>query len=285
MSVFSVRNNNQNKANSQGKSLSGNSLFEKPIKGIELTGGDMIRVKFDKNVEIANVRKALSTIGLGESTIQEIEGENEIMIRSSFNSSTNAFTALKKAFKNQNPVILEVDRIGPAIGEELKSGAIYSIIIALAVIILYIWIRFKEFGFGLAAIVALAHDVLITLGIFALTGNQITLGVIAALLTIVGYSLNDTIVVFDRIREDFNLDRNSSFKDILNLSINQTLSRTVLTSLTTLVVVLFLYLFGGEVIKSFAFALLIGVIVGTYSSIFVASPILLIWRKFITKKK
>ena len=285
MSVFSVRNNNQNKANSQGKSLSGNSLFEKPIKGIELTGGDMIRVKFDKNVEIANVRKALSTIGLGESTIQEIEGENEIMIRSSFNSSTNAFTALKKAFKNQNPVILEVDRIGPAIGEELKSGAIYSIIIALAVIILYIWIRFKEFGFGLAAIVALAHDVLITLGIFALTGNQITLGVIAALLTIVGYSLNDTIVVFDRIREDVNLDRNSSFKDILNLSINQTLSRTVLTSLTTLVVVLFLYLFGGEVIKSFAFALLIGVIVGTYSSIFVASPILLIWRKFISKKK
>ncbi len=285
MSIFSVRNNNQNKANIQGKSLSGKSLFQKPIKGIELTGGDMIRVKFDKNISVAKVRNALSTIGLGESTIQEIEGENEIMVRSSFNSSTNAFAALEKAFKNDNPIMLEIDRIGPAIGEELKSAAIWSIIIALGVIILYVWIRFKEFGFGLAAIIALAHDVLITLGVFALTGHQITLGVIAALLTIVGYSLNDTIVVFDRIREDINLDRKSSFKDILNLSINQTLSRTVLTSLTTLVVVLFLYLFGGEVIKSFAFALLIGVIVGTYSSIFVASPILLIWRKFISKKK
>jgi len=285
MSVFSIRNNNQNKANEQGKSLSGESLFETPIKGIELTGGDMIRVKFDKNIKIAKVREALSTVGLGESTIQEIEGENEIMVRSSFNSSSNAFAALEKTFANDNPIMLEVDRIGPAIGEELKTAAVWSIVIALFFIIFYIWIRFKEFGFGLAAIVALAHDVLITLGIFALTGNQITLGVIAALLTIVGYSLNDTIVVFDRIREDINLDRKSSFKDILNLSINQTLSRTVLTSLTTLVVVLFLYLFGGEVIKSFAFALLIGVIVGTYSSIFVASPILLIWRKFITKKK
>ena len=285
MSVFSIRNNNQNKANLQGKSLSGTSLFEKPIKGIELTGGDMIRVKFDNPISVAKVRNALGTVGLGESTIQEIEGENEIMVRSSFNSSTNAFDALKIAFKNDNPIVLEIDRIGPAIGNELKSAAVWSILIALGVIILYIWFRFKEFGFGLAAIVALAHDVLITLGVFALTGHQITLGVIAALLTIVGYSLNDTIVVFDRIREDINLDRKSSFKDILNLSINQTLSRTVLTSLTTLVVVLFLYLFGGEVIKSFAFALLIGVIVGTYSSIFVASPILLIWRKFISKKK
>ena len=128
----------------------------------------------------------------------------------------------------------------------------------------------------------MAHDVLITLGIFALTGHQITLGVIAALLTIVGYSLNDTIVVFDRIREDMHIVKKTSFKDIMNLSINQTLSRTVLTSLTTLVVVLFLWLFGGQVINDFAFALLIGVIVGTYSSIFIASPVLLLWQK---KKK
>jgi len=284
MSVFSIRNSNQNKATAQGKALSGESLFEKPIKGIELTGGDMIRVKFDKEIPVAEVRKALSTIGLGESTIQRIEDGKEIMVRSAFNSSTNAFAALENAFAKDNPVMLEIDRIGPAIGEELKTKAVWSILIALAAIILYIWFRFKEFGFGLAAIIALAHDVLITLGVFALTGHQITLGVIAALLTIVGYSLNDTIVVFDRIREDLYLDRKAGFKDILNLSINQTLSRTILTSLTTLIVVLFLYLFGGEVIKSFAFALLVGVIVGTYSSIFVASPILLIWRK-ITRKK
>jgi preprotein translocase SecF subunit len=230
----------------------------------------------------ADVRKALSTIGLGESTIQRVGEENEILIRSPFNSSTNAVEALVKAFPNNIPEVLQVDRIGPAIGQELKSKAFLAILFALGVIIIYIWWRFKEFRFGVGAIVALAHDVLITLGVFALTGHQITLGVIAALLTIVGYSLNDTIVVFDRIREDMHIVKKATFAEIMNLSINQTLSRTVLTSLTTLVVVLFLWLFGGQVINNFAFALLIGVIVGTYSSIFIASPILLLWNK---KKK
>ncbi len=278
MAVFAIRNANQNKAIEQGVAMSGDSLLTEPIKGIELTGGDVIRLQFPRNVSVGQVRSALSAVGLGESTIQRVGEGREILIRSAFNSSTNALAALGKAFPDNEPTVLEVDRIGPAIGEELKSKAVWSILLALGVIIMYIWWRF-EFCFGVAAIVALAHDVLITLGIFAMTGHQITLGVIAALLTIVGYSLNDTIVVFDRIREDLHVVKKASFKEILNLSINQTLSRTVLTSATTLIVVLFLWLFGGQVINNFAFALLIGVIVGTYSSIFVASPLLLLWQR------
>ena len=281
MVVFSIRNTNQNKAIAAGTMEKADSLFTTPIKGIELTGGDVIRVQFPEKVSVAQVRKSLSSIGLGESTIQSIEDSNEILIRSSFNSSTNALMALTSSFPDNKPEVLEMDRIGPAIGQELKSKAFWAILLALGVIIIYIWWRF-EFRFGVAAIIALAHDVLITLGIFALTGHQITLGVIAALLTIVGYSLNDTIVVFDRIREDMHIVKKSSFAQIMNLSINQTLSRTVLTSFTTLVVVLFLWLFGGQVINDFAFALMIGVIVGTYSSIFIASPVLLLWQK---KKK
>ncbi|RLD09850.1 MAG: hypothetical protein DRI44_07565 [Chlamydiae bacterium] len=278
MIVFSVRNGNQNKAIAAGIAEKADSIFTTPIKGIELTGGDVTRIKFPEKVSVAQVRKALSSIGLGESTIQRVGDSNEILIRSSFNSSTNALSALNKTFINNKPEVLEVDRIGPAIGQELKSKAFGAILLALLVVIIYIWWRF-EFRFGVAAIIALAHDVLITLGIFALTGHQITLGVIAALLTIVGYSLNDTIVVFDRIREDMHIVKKTSFTNIMNLSINQTLSRTVLTSFTTLVVVLFLWLFGGQVINNFAFALMIGVIVGTYSSIFIASPILLLWQK------
>ncbi len=281
MVVFTVRNANQNKAIEAGIAQKSESLFNTPIKGIELTGGDVTHIKFDNEVSVGQVRKALNSIGMGESTIQRVGDSNEILIRSSFNSSTNALAALITAFPNNKMEELEVDRIGPAIGQELKTKAFWAILLALGVIIIYIWWRF-EFRFGVAAIIALAHDVLITLGIFALTGHQITLGVIAALLTIVGYSLNDTIVVFDRIREDMHIMRKSSFPEIMNLSINQTLSRTVLTSLTTLVVVLFLWLFGGQVINNFAFALMIGVIVGTYSSIFIASPVLLLWQK---KKK
>lgn len=278
LGVFSIRAKNQTEALAEGKTPSGTSLFTQPIYGIELTGGDMVRMGFNTDVSVGQVRSALSTIGLGDSMIQHVGEGKEVLVRTPFNSSTNVIAAIEKTFPQQNPKVLEVDRIGPTIGGELKVKAIQSIIIALIVIIIYIWWRF-EFSFGVAAIAALAHDVLITLGFFAFTGHQITLGVIAALLTIVGYSLNDTIVVFDRIREDLHVERKLGFKDILNLSINQTLSRTVLTSLTTLVVVLFLYIFGGKVINDFAFALLIGVIVGTYSSIFVASPLLLIMHR------
>lgn len=166
------------------------------------------------------------------------------------------------------------EEVGPRIGDELKGKAILAIIYSLIGIIIYIWWRF-EFTFGIAAVAALFHDVLITVGIFFITGREISLAVVAALLTIVGYSLNDTIVIFDRIREDMKIYRRESYGSIINHSINETLSRTFITSVTTFIVVLSLFILGGSVIRDFAFALMIGIIAGTYSSIFVASPLLL----------
>jgi len=191
---------------------------------------------------------------------------------------------IEKAFPDREFEIRRTETVGPKIGEEMKDRAWAAIIISLFGILVYISWRF-EFKFAVGAIIALIHDILITLGIFSITGKELSLVVIAAFLTIVGYSLNDTIVVFDRIRENFSMRRRRSLEKMVNTSINESLSRTIITSLTTLVVVLFLYFAGGEVIHDFAFALLIGVIVGTYSSIFVASPVLIEWQNRISRKK
>jgi preprotein translocase SecF subunit len=177
-----------------------------------------------------------------------------------------------------------VEKVGPKIGAELRKAALWAIIIALFFILLYISWRF-EFIFAVGAIAALFHDVLITLGVFSVLRLEISLAIIAAFLTIVGYSLNDTIVVFDRIRENLKVLRRETYENIINTSINQSLSRTIVTSLTTLIVVSILYFFGGEVIHNFAFALIIGVLIGTYSSIFIASPILVEWEKRRELKK
>ena len=168
--------------------------------------------------------------------------------------------------------------MGSQVGSELKSRGLKAIIFALLGIIIYISLRF-EFAFAIGAIAALTHDVLITVGIFCLLGNELSMPIIAALLTIVGYSVNDTIVVFDRIREDLQMNKGQSYKDVANLAINRTLSRTVLTSLTTLLTVIMLLVFGGGAVQDFALALFIGILVGTYSSIFVATPVMLLWHK------
>jgi len=193
-------------------------------------------------------------------------------------------TEIEKAFPDRRIEIRRTETVGPKIGEEMKDRAWAAIIISLFGILVYISWRF-EFKFAVGAIIALIHDILITLGIFSITGKELSLVVIAAFLTIVGYSLNDTIVVFDRIRENFSMRRRRSLEKMVNTSINESLSRTIITSLTTLVVVLFLYFAGGEVIHDFAFALLIGVVVGTYSSIFVASPVVIEWQNRISRKK
>lgn len=189
--------------------------------------------------------------------------------------SDKVIEVVKKAFPNNvsKNLIRMQQEIGPRIGDELRGKAIWAILFSLFGIILYIWWRF-QFSFGIAAVIALFHDVMITVGIFSLLGKEISLPIVAALLTIVGYSLNDTIVVFDRIREDMRIYRKEKYKDVINHSINETLSRTVITSLTTLLVVLSVFFFGGNVIHDLSFALLVGVIAGTYSSIFIASPIL-----------
>ncbi|RLC56967.1 MAG: protein translocase subunit SecF [Candidatus Cloacimonadota bacterium] len=262
-----------------------------PNYSIDFTGGVSMELELTpvkegaQAVEIQAIRDALTNAGIQDAEIQEIkgtEGRQLVLIKTQAvgdmkdKTSTKVIDVIKKEFPdNVDPetLIRLQEEVGPKIGEELKGKAILAIFWALLGIILYIWWRF-EFTFGLAAVAALFHDILITIGIFSLLGKDISLSIVAALLMIVGYSLNDTIVVFDRIREDLKIYRKESYSSVINHSINETLSRTIITSLTTFVVVLSLYLFGGSVIHDFAFAILVGVIVGTYSSIFVASPLM-----------
>ncbi|MBT3755685.1 MAG: protein translocase subunit SecF [Candidatus Cloacimonetes bacterium] len=262
-----------------------------PKYSIDFTGGvamelDLTPVKDGAEiVKVQEIRDALTNAGIEDAEIQEIKGSDGkqlILIKTQAvgdmkdKTSTKVIDVIKQKFPNNvdlDTLIRLQEEVGPKIGDELKGKAILAIFWALLGIILYIWWRF-ELTFGLAAVAALFHDILITVGIFSLLGKEISLSIVAALLTIVGYSLNDTIVVFDRIREDLKLYRKESYGSVINHSINETLSRTIITSLTTFVVVLSLYIFGGTVIHDFAFAILVGVVVGTYSSIFVASPLM-----------
>jgi len=243
---------------------------------IDFTGGTIQQFKFNDPVNTQNVRDALKEIDLGDASIQRFGNNKEIIIRS-FEMDPEKIIAKFNASFNQNPFeVMRVEKVGPSVGKDLRGKAVKALLIAMVFMVIYISFRF-EFRFAVAAIVALLHDVLICLGAISLLNREISTPVIAALLTIVGYSINDTIVVFSRIREDRKLMKKATYKEIINMSINQTLSRTVLTSVTTLAVVVSLYLFGGEVINTFALVLLIGVLVGTYSSIFIASPILVDW--------
>ncbi len=244
--------------------------------GIDFTGGTLQQFEFKESVEVGAVRRVLSGIGLGDSVIQQFGEGRDFVIRSVSDRSEDIIEALSEKFGKDKFDVMRVESVGPAVGEDLRKAAFMALIYAMIGICVYISLRF-EFRFAITAIVALIHDVLVSVGMVALTGREISLPVIAALLTIVGYSINDTIVLFDRIREDRKFMRKSSMSEIVNVSINQTLSRTVLTSLTTLLVVICLYVFGGKVINDFAFVLLVGVIVGTYSSIFIACPLLLDW--------
>lgn len=238
-----------------------------------------IKTKNDKQMEI--LTKAINKL-----QIPDIKTEiNERLIDVSFREiSLDISKILKETFTKNPYEIRKVEMVGPKVGKELRTAALVAIIMALIGIVIYITIRF-EFRFAIAAILALIHDVLITVGIFSLLNKEFNLPIIAALLTIVGYSLNDTIVVFDRLRENIKLMRKEKLLFLINISINQTLSRTLLTSLTTLFVVFCLFVFGGEVIHDFAFALLVGIIVGTYSSIYIASPFLILWKNIVGDKK
>jgi SecD/SecF fusion protein len=244
--------------------------------GVDFTGGTLQQFEFTEVVPVAEVRNVLSRIGLGESAIQRFGEGKEIIIRSFGGKTEEIISGLRENFGSESFEVMRVEAVGPAVGEDLRRAAIKALIFAMIGICLYISFRF-EFRFAITAIIALIHDVLVSLGMIALTGREISLPVIAALLTIIGYSINDTIVLFDRIREDRKFMRKAGQEEIINTSINQTLSRTVLTSLTTLLVVLALFFFGGKVINDFSFVLLVGVLVGTYSSIFIASPLLIDW--------
>ncbi|MCD4828847.1 MAG: protein translocase subunit SecF [Candidatus Cloacimonetes bacterium] len=256
-----------------------------PALSIDFTGGVLLELDLSPMQQdiapltVEQVRDALTLAGFADAEILSMEdtgsGKTYFQIKSKDSENGNdIMEALQLALPNHyHPEPRSQEKVGPKVGSELKGKAILAIFWAMFFIILYIWWRF-QFTFGVAAVAALLHDVLITVGIFSLTGKEVSLAVVAALLTIVGYSLNDTIVVFDRIREDLKVYRRESYESVINHSINETLSRTVITSLTTFLVVLSLYIFGGPVIHDFSFALLIGIAVGTYSSIFIASPIL-----------
>jgi len=263
-----------------------------PLLSIDFKGGTLLAVHFKEPVDINEFRSVMRNVNIdGESfdfskaeiklfgSPQDISVRIPHMDEEPENFAQKIITHLRNSFSEQvsefdSDFILSIEKVGPKIGAELSNKAILAIVSALALILFYISIRF-EFNFALGAIAALAHDVFVTLGIFSIMGYEISLPIIAAFLTIVGYSLNDTIVIFDRIRENIKSMKRLTYTEVIDKSINDSLSRTIVTSVTTFIVVLILWLFGGEVINLFAFAMMVGVIVGTYSSIFIACPLVL----------
>ena len=250
--------------------------------GIDFAGGTAVRLKFDQLVRIEDARKALESNGLADAELQEFGQENKLLIRVKASTTIEEKTAEKvvsifsKEFPGNKFVVESSTEIGPTIGKKLQSDALVAIVISFAGIILYIAARF-ELRFGVAAALATFHDVLAVLGAFYILDKEITLLVVTALLTLAGYSLTDTVVVFDRIRENLRIRRREHEVTMINSAINQVLSRTIVTSLTVVLVLIPLTLAGGEVLHDFSLALLWGVIFGTYSSVFVASPLLLLW--------
>lgn len=252
-----------------------------PRYGIDFAGGTLIQVRFEKPVTTEKIRGVLGTVVEGSPLVQSFGEEDEYIIQMEQSSeeleglSRRVRDALAASLGDEGIEVRRVEMVGPKVGKDLREKGLLAVLFSMGAILLYIWWRF-ELRFGLAAIAATFHDVIITIGAFSLFNKQFDLTTLAALLTIVGYSLNDTIVVFDRIRENLKkAGGKGSLKDIMNASVNQTLSRTILTSGTTLLVVAALFVFGGGVIHDFAFALLVGILVGTYSSIYVASPVVL----------
>lgn len=255
-------------------------LFKGLNYGVDFIGGTSMEVKFSQPVELDKIRTVVSS-KFGADRVQNFGQENEYLIHVQEQSeavSSDVLQLLRTSFVGNEVEMRSVSQVGPKIGGELKSSAVWATIWGLIFIVVYLAIRF-HWKWGLAAVIALAHDIAITLGFFVALQLEFSLTAVAAFLTIVGYSVNDTIVVFDRIRENLRLiKRGNTFDEVVNRSINETLSRTVMTSLLTLLSVIVLLLLGGEVLRALAWALLIGIIVGTYSSIFVASPVLIEWR-------
>lgn len=246
--------------------------------GIDFTGGIMIEVKTDAPGQIGEMRAKLKNIGLGAVELQEFGAPDDILIRlqaqdGSEKANQIAVNAVKAAL-GDGIEYRRTELVGPKVSDELFMSGLYAVISAILAILIYIWFRF-EWQFGLSAVIALTHDVVTTIGVFSLIQHEFNLATVAAVLTIAGYSINDTVVVFDRVRENLRKYKTKPMAELLNQSANDTLSRTVMTSFTTLLALFALYIFGGEIIRDFAFAMIWGVVIGTYSSIGVAVPLLL----------
>ncbi|WP_169036530.1 protein translocase subunit SecF [Candidatus Pelagibacter ubique] len=254
-------------------------LFFKGLNfGVDFKGGTLIELRADdKNINVTSLRQSFSKMNIGDFNVKKFGNENDYLIKiEKKDTSTNAIEVIKKKLRlsvGNSFNFRRVENVGPKVSAELLKSGIIAIALSLVAMLFYIWIRF-EWQFSLGAILALFHDVIITLGLFSLLNLEINLSIVAAVLTIVGYSMNDTVVIYDRVRE--NLKKFSDIKifELTNISINETLSRTIITSVTTLLALVSIYLFGGEILKGFSLAMIMGVIFGTYSSIYIANPVL-----------
>jgi SecD/SecF fusion protein len=253
---------------------------------VDFKGGDRVRFETAGKVSTEQVREVLAPIGQGEALIQTESdpgsGREFTHIVSEFDTSEQIKGALATAFPDLDIENAETEQIGPVVGRELARSSVLALALGLLGILVYLWLRF-EFAFAMGAILAVVHDLVITVGILILCGGEINLTVVGAILTVAGYSINDTIVIFDRIREHLLMGKKQPIQQLMNVSINETLPRTVLTGSTTLLPLFVLFFFGGEVLKDFSFTVLVGIVVGTFSSVFIASPIVLWWSRLTGK--
>ncbi len=261
-------------------------IFRGPVMGVDFAGGTVVQLRFEQKVTIPEIREALGKLGEGEVVIQDFgqQGSNEFLVR--LEKTTVQLGALNDQLRNnlsqkfgqKGFEIRRIESVGPKVGSELRQKGAWSVIAATIMMGVYIWLRF-QLRFGIGAVIALMHDVLVTIGALMLAGYEFDLTIVAALLTVVGYSVNDTVIVCDRVREHLKKSKRESLENIINLSINETLSRTIITTGTALLVLFALFILGGGVIRPFAFALLVGFFSGVYSTIFIASPVILLWEK------
>jgi preprotein translocase subunit SecF len=257
---------------------------------VDFAGGLAIEVKFSKAADISEVRNAMDSIGLKDAVVQRFGGENEFLIRVEKTAgdleamSKSIQTSLQEQFKDKPLEIRRVEVVGPKVGRDLWEKAAWAVGLSFLGILVYVAFRFHEFAYGLGGIVALFHDVVVTFGAVSIFNIEFSLNVLAVILTIIGFSINDTIVIFDRVRENLKKMRKDNLETVMNVSINETLGRTILTT-GTVMMVLILFFFGGAVIHDFAFALIVGLITGTYSTVYIASPVVLFWEQHISKGK
>lgn len=259
--------------------------------GVDFAGGILLQIKFSKAVDISEVRNAIEAMGSKDAVVQKFGGENEFLIRIEKSSedleamSKTIQTSLQERFKGQTLEIRRAEVVGPKVGKDLKKKAIWATVLSFLAILIYVAVRFRQVSYGLGGIVALIHDIIITFGAISIFDLEFSLPLLAVILTIIGFSINDTIVIFDRVRENIKKMRKEKIETIFNVSINETLGRTILTSGTVMMVVLILFFFGGPVIHDFTSALIVGLISGTYSTVYIASPIVLLWHNHITLKR
>ncbi len=253
-------------------------IFSKGLNlGVDFKGGTTIEIRLEKKMDIEKIRNSLSKSKINNFSVKEFGTANDLLIYTDNSISPNDIKNILEKDLKEKITIRKIETVGPKVGSELIKSAIYSVLLCLIAIFLYLWFRFEwQFSFG--GIAALFHDTIITVGVFSLLGLQFDLTIVAALLTIIGYSINDTVIIYDRIRENLKKDSTSELSNLVNESLNNTLSRTLKTSGTTLLSIIAVLIFGGEVLRGFAFAITFGIIIGTYSSIYIASPIVMFFK-------